>query len=53
LYCTLLDCGQRDDIIRYVNADLLRKDWSRIRRLTSRRLVALWEQVLPDLSDAA
>jgi len=53
LYCTLLDCGQREDIIRYVNADLLQRDWSRIRRLTARRLVALWEQRLPDLAEAA
>jgi hypothetical protein len=49
LYCSLLDCGQRDDIIRYVNAELLCQDWPRIRRLTSRRLIALWEQCLPEL----
>lgn len=52
LYCLLLDCGQRDDIVRYVNAELLRRDWPRIRRLTARRLVALWERRLPDLSTA-
>ncbi|MDG4793242.1 hypothetical protein [Micromonospora sp. WMMD1082] len=50
LYRTLLDCGQREDIIRYVNATLLRADWPRIRRLTSRRLVALWERQLPELA---
>ncbi|MEV4712442.1 hypothetical protein [Micromonospora sp. NPDC049374] len=49
LYRTLLDCGQRDDIVRYVNATLLRHDWPRIRRLTSRRLVAIWERQLPEL----
>jgi hypothetical protein len=53
LYCALLDCGQREDIVRYINADLLRQDWSRIRRLTARRLIALWEQILPDLALAA
>ena len=50
LYRTLLDCGQRDDIIRYVNANLLRRDWPRIKRLTARRLVALWERQLPELA---
>ncbi|MER7458280.1 hypothetical protein [Micromonospora sp. NPDC126480] len=50
LYRTLLDCGQREDIIRYVNPSLLRADWPRIRRLTSRRLIALWERKLPGLS---
>ncbi|MFG1848933.1 hypothetical protein [Micromonospora carbonacea] len=50
LYCLLLDCGQRDDVIRYVNAILLRHDWPRIRRLTARRLIALWERRLPGLA---
>jgi len=50
LYTTLLDCGQRQDIIQYVNAELLRQDWPRIRRLTSRRLIAVWEKRLPDLA---
>ncbi|QOC93606.1 hypothetical protein [Micromonospora craniellae] len=50
LYRTLLDCGQREDIVRYVNATLLCADWPRIRRLTSRRLVALWERQLPELA---
>lgn len=53
LYRTLLDCGQRDDIIRYVNGELLRQDWPRIRRLTARRLVAVWEHALPDLAAMA
>lgn len=50
LYCILLDCGQKQDIIRYVNAELLRRDWPRIRRLTARRMVAVWERCLPDLA---
>ncbi|GAB3334875.1 hypothetical protein GCM10027452_08450 [Micromonospora halotolerans] len=50
LYRTLMDCGQRDDIIRYVNATLLRRDWPRIRRLTARRVIALWERRLPELA---
>jgi hypothetical protein len=52
LYRTLLDCGQLMDIIRYVNAELLQRDWPRIRRLTSRRLIAIWERRLPDLAAA-
>ncbi|NES16947.1 MULTISPECIES: hypothetical protein [Micromonospora] len=50
LYRTLMDCGQRDDIVRYVNPTLLRRDWPRIRRLTARRVVALWERRMPDLA---
>ena len=49
LYCLLIDCGQREDIIQYVNPTLLRADWPRIRRLTSRRLIAVWERKLPEL----
>ncbi|MEH1167575.1 hypothetical protein V6V47_19530 [Micromonospora sp. CPCC 205539] len=50
LYRMLLDCGQLDDLVRYVNAVLLHRDWPRIKRLTSRRLVTLWEQRLPELA---
>ncbi|MET7748862.1 hypothetical protein [Micromonospora sp. NPDC005367] len=50
LYCLLLDCGQRDDIIRYIHPELLRRDWPRVRRLTARRLISLWERRLPDLA---
>lgn len=50
MYRTLMDCGQRADIIQYVNAELLQREWPRIRRLTSRRLIAVWERCLPDLS---
>lgn len=50
LCCALLDCGQRADIVEYVNAALLLQEWPRIRRLTSRRLIAIWERLLPDLA---
>ncbi|MFJ8577042.1 hypothetical protein [Micromonospora sp. NPDC093277] len=50
LYRTLMDCGQREDILHYVNAALLRRDWPRIKRLTARRLVAIWERRLPELT---
>jgi hypothetical protein len=50
LYRTLMDCGQLDDVLRYVNAEYLRADWPRIRRLTSKRLIAVWESRLPELA---
>jgi hypothetical protein len=49
-YRALMDCGQRVDIARYINADLLRIEWPRIRRLTARRIIQLWERVLPELA---
>jgi hypothetical protein len=53
LYTTLLDCGQRDDIVRYINGALLVHDWPSIRRLTARRVITIWEKRLPDLAMAA
>ena len=53
LYTTLLDCGQREDIERYVNAALFVHDWPRIRRLTGHRIVAVWESKLRGLVQAA
>ena len=50
LYRTLMDCGQREDIVRYVNPALLRADWPRIRRLTARRVIALWESRMSGLA---
>lgn len=51
LYRTLMDCGQLPDLVAYVNADHFRADWPRIRRLTSSRLIALWESRLPELAE--
>ena len=45
-------CGQLDDVAEYVNPDLLEEDWPKIRRLTARQLVQLWEQQLPQLAVA-
>jgi hypothetical protein len=52
LYRSLMDCGQREDIGRYINGDLLREEWPRIRRLTARRIIDLWERLLPALASA-
>jgi hypothetical protein len=53
MYRTLLDCGQRADFVRYVNAALLVHDWPLIRRLTGRRVIEFWEASLPGLAAAA
>ena len=34
----------------HVDAALLRQDWPRIRRLTARRVIRLWESRLPGLA---
>jgi hypothetical protein len=47
-----MDCGQKQDIIRYVNAELLCQDWPRIRRQTASRVIAVWERRLPGLAVA-
>jgi hypothetical protein len=52
LYTALFDAGQRDDIARYINRDLLVQDWPRMRRLTSRELIGIWEERLPPLAAA-
>ena len=52
LYRMLMDCGQLHDIATYVNSEFLVRDWPRIRRLTARRLVALWEKRLPELASS-
>ena len=50
LYCLLLDCGQRGDIGQYVSGDLLRQEWPRLRRATTRHITRRWEQRLPGLA---
>lgn len=50
LFCILLDCGQRADVGRYVNADLLRREWPRLRRATTSQITRRWEQRLPGLA---
>ncbi len=50
LYCLLLDCGQRADISRYVSGDLLRQEWPRLRRATTKNITQRWEQRLPGLA---
>ena len=46
LYQILVDVGQRDDVAKYMNADYLRADWPRLRRLIESPLRRIWEQRL-------
>ena len=52
LFSILLDCGQREDIARYVDAGLLRADWPSLRRATTSQVTRRWEQRLPGLAAA-
>lgn len=52
LFSILLDCGQRADIVEYVDPDLLRGDWPRLRRATTSQVTRRWEQRLPGLAAA-
>jgi hypothetical protein len=49
LYTLLMSCGQRADVAAYVNGELLRHDWPKVKRLTTRELTSVWEQQLPPL----
>ena len=50
LFCILLDCEQCADVGRYVNRDLLRREWPRLRRATTSQITRRWEQRLPGLA---
>ncbi|GAA2654671.1 hypothetical protein [Paractinoplanes durhamensis] len=52
LFSILLDCGQREDIVRYVDPHLLRGDWPRLCRATTSQVTRRWEQRLPGLAAA-
>jgi hypothetical protein len=52
LFSILLDCGQRADIARYVDPDLLRGDWHSLCRATTSQVTRRWEQRLPGLAPA-
>ncbi|GAA2503510.1 hypothetical protein [Winogradskya humida] len=50
LYTTLIGDGQRADLARRINRDLLIADWPKIRMLTARVLIQTWESLLPELA---
>jgi hypothetical protein len=53
LYRIVLAEGQRQDLIRFLNKDLLLAQWPVLRRLVSRNLREVWEEVFPELAESA
>jgi hypothetical protein len=50
LYTTLIGEGQRADLAQWINWAHLIEDWPKVRRLTARDLIGVWEKQLPDLA---
>ncbi|MFJ6897492.1 hypothetical protein [Streptomyces hokutonensis] len=50
LYRVVLAEGQREDLIRFLNRDLLLTQWPVLRRLVSRHLREVWEESFPELT---
>jgi hypothetical protein len=53
LYRIVLAEGQRQDLIRFLNKDLLLAQWPVLRQLVSRNLREVWEEAFPELAQAA
>lgn len=53
LYRVVLAEGQRDDLIAYLDPDLLMKQWPVLRTLISRHIRTVWETAFPELVDRA
>jgi hypothetical protein len=49
LYRVVLAEGQRDDLVAYLNMDLLVSQWPALRTLISRHIRAVWEAAFPQL----
>ena len=52
LYLTLIGEGQRADLARWINWNLLLDDWPKVRRLTATDLIRVWGNLLPELAAA-
>ncbi|MGW0538018.1 hypothetical protein [Streptomyces sp. NPDC003032] len=52
LYRTVLAEGQRQDLISFLNRDLLLAQWPVLRTLISRPARHAWEAAFPELADA-
>lgn len=52
MYRTVLAEGQREDLVRLLNRDLLVAQWPVLRRLVSRHVRAVWEDAFPELAPA-
>ncbi|MER0484636.1 hypothetical protein ABR737_41010 [Streptomyces sp. Edi2] len=53
LYRTVLAEGQRQDLIDFLNRDLLLAQWPVLRTLISRPLRDVWEAAFPELATAS
>ncbi|MFF2852090.1 hypothetical protein ACFVT5_38065 [Streptomyces sp. NPDC058001] len=53
LYRTVLAEGQRQDLIDFLNRDLLIEQWPVLRTLVSRPIRDVWEAAFPELATAA
>ncbi|WP_438828588.1 hypothetical protein [Streptomyces hesseae] len=53
LYRTVLAEGLRQDVVTYLNRDLLLDQWPVLRTLISRPLREVWEARFPELTDRA
>jgi hypothetical protein len=53
LYRTVLTSGFNDDYTTFLNADLLRTHWPRLRRMIGRGVRTAWENAFPQLRTAA
>lgn len=50
MYRVVLAEGQRDDVVTYLNRDLLVRQWPVLRKLVSPIVRNVWESAFPDLS---
>lgn len=53
LYRTVLAEGQHDDLVAFLNRDLLLAQWSDLRTLISRHIRTVWEEAFPELAHHA
>ncbi|MFI6022351.1 hypothetical protein ACIBCP_32520 [Streptomyces sp. NPDC051287] len=50
LYRVVLAEGQHQDLVRFLNKDLLVAQWPVLRRMVSRHLRTVWEEAFPELA---
>lgn len=53
LYRVVLAEGQRDDVARFLNRELLIRQWPVLRKLVSSTVRTVWESAFPELRDEA
>ncbi|MEU3098141.1 hypothetical protein ABZ690_26100 [Streptomyces sp. NPDC006967] len=53
LYRTVLAEGRRQDLLAFLNRDLLASQWPALRTLVSRHIRDVWEDAFPELAHEA